>query len=52
MDYFGIELDEEKNNIRAKELTEIHTKNSKTKILIIPTNEEVEIAKQSFELIN
>jgi acetate kinase len=52
MDYFGIELDEEKNNIRAKVLAEIHTENSKTKILIVPTNEEVEIAKQSFELLN
>jgi acetate kinase len=52
MDYFGIELDEEKNNIRAKELTEIHTDTPKTNILIVPTNEEVEIAKQSFELLN
>ncbi|WP_456379231.1 acetate/propionate family kinase [Lutibacter sp.] len=51
MAYLGIELDEEKNTIRAKEITEIHTDNSKTKILIVPTNEEVEIAKQSFELI-
>jgi len=52
MEFFGIELNKEKNNIRAKQITEIHTENSKTKILIIPTNEEVEIAKQSFELIN
>ncbi len=52
MEYFGIELDVEKNNIRAKKLTEIHTETSKTKILIVPTNEEVEIAKQSFELVN
>lgn len=52
MEYFGIELDAEKNNIRAKKLTEIHTETSKTKILIVPTNEEVEIAKQSFALIN
>ncbi|WP_299527815.1 acetate/propionate family kinase [uncultured Lutibacter sp.] len=52
MEYFGIELDVEKNNIRAKKLTEIHKENSKTKILIVPTNEEVEIAKQSFELVN
>ncbi len=51
MDYFGIELDEDKNDIRLKELREIQTKNSKTKILIVPTNEEVEIAKQSFELV-
>ena len=51
MDFLGIELDEEKNNVRAKQLTEIHSEKSKVKILIIPTNEEVEIAKQSFELI-
>jgi acetate kinase len=52
MDYLGIELDEVKNDIRAKKITEIQKESAKTKILIIPTNEEVEIAKQSFELIN
>ncbi len=51
MEYFGIELDKKTNNIRAKKITEIHKKNSKTKILIVPTNEEVEIAKQSYDLI-
>lgn len=51
LNYLGIELDKEKNNVRAKEITEIHKENSKTKILIVPTNEEVEIAKQSFKLI-
>ena len=51
MDFFGIEIDEEKNNVRPKKLTEIHSKNSKVKILVIPTNEELEIAKQSFNLI-
>lgn len=49
--FFGIELDQQKNNIRAKELTEIHAENSKVKLLIIPTNEELEIAKQAFELM-
>ena len=51
MDYFGIELDHAKNNIRSKVTREINTKNSKTKILIIPTNEEVEIANQVHELL-
>ncbi|MFD1292451.1 acetate/propionate family kinase [Lutibacter holmesii] len=51
MDFFGIELDQDKNNSRPKELTEIQSANSKVKILVIPTNEELEIAKQSFELI-
>lgn len=52
MDFFGIEIDEVKNDIKARKLTEIHSENSKVKVLIIPTNEELEIAKQSFELLN
>lgn len=51
MDYFGIELDESKNEIRSKEIREINTTDSKTKILVIPTNEEIEIANQVFELL-
>ena len=51
MSYLGIELDETKNKVRAKKLTEIQKDSSKAKILVIPTNEEVEIAKQSFELL-
>jgi acetate kinase len=52
MDFFGMEIDEVKNSIRAGEIREIQSPNSKVKILIIPTNEEVEIAKQSYQLIN
>jgi len=52
MSFLGINLDLEKNAIRSKEIREINTQNSKTKILIIPTNEEIEIAKQSFKLLN
>ena len=51
MEYFGIELDDAKNNVRSKTIREINSKNSKTKILIIPTNEEEEIAKQVHELL-
>jgi acetate kinase len=51
MDYFGIELDDSKNEIRSKEIREISTPDSKTKILVIPTNEEIEIANQVFELL-
>jgi len=51
MDYFGIELDHDKNEIRSKEMREINTLNSKTKILVIPTNEEIEIANQVYELL-
>ena len=51
MDYFGIELDDSKNEIRSNEIREINTPDSKTKILVIPTNEEIEIANQVFELL-
>ena len=51
MDVFGINLDENKNDMRAKKLTEIHQENSAVKILVIPTNEELEIAKQSYDLL-
>ncbi|WP_339919941.1 acetate kinase [uncultured Flavobacterium sp.] len=51
MDYFGIEIDMEKNDIRSKEIREINTLNSKTKIMVIPTNEEIEIANQVYNLL-
>ncbi|WP_268847058.1 acetate/propionate family kinase [Flavobacterium aestivum] len=51
MDYFGLELDHAKNEIRSKEMREINTPNSRTKILVIPTNEEIEIANQVYNLI-
>jgi len=50
MDYFGLTLDTEKNEIRSKEIREINLANAKTKILVIPTNEELEIANQVYEL--
>jgi acetate kinase len=50
MDYLGITLDLEKNQVRPNKLTVINTEKSKVKILVIPTNEELEIAKQAFSL--
>lgn len=51
MDFFGIGIDVDKNNMKARKIEEIHSETSKVKILVIPTNEELEIANQSFELI-
>ncbi|WP_437823882.1 acetate/propionate family kinase [Tenacibaculum mesophilum] len=51
MEYFGIELDDEKNVIRSKQIREINKETSKVKVLVIPTNEELEIAKQAYELL-
>ena len=47
----GIQIDPEKNRIRSKVLREIQAEDSKVKILVIPTNEEIEIANQSFNLL-
>ncbi|SOS49484.1 acetate/propionate family kinase [Tenacibaculum dicentrarchi] len=51
LEYFGIELDENKNDVKARELTEIHKETSKVKVLVIPTNEELEIATQAYDLL-
>ncbi len=51
MEYFGIELDDAKNEMRSKEIREINAPQSKTKILVIPTNEEIEIANQVYGLL-
>lgn len=51
MDYFGILLDDAKNEIRSKEVREINVSDSKTKILVVPTNEEIEIANQVYNLL-
>lgn len=52
MDYFGIELDQEKNQIRSKEIREINSASSKTKVLVVPTDEEYEIANQVYHLLH
>lgn len=52
LDFLGIELDSKKNNIRPKNLKNINTEKSKVDILVIPTNEELEIAKQSVNLFS
>jgi len=51
MDWLGIELDPVKNEIRSKKIREIQKNKAKLKILIIPTNEEIEIAQQTYELL-
>ena len=45
----GVELDEEKNNIRGS-LQKISTNESKIKVYVIPTDEELMIARDTFEL--
>ncbi|MBC8757633.1 acetate kinase [Kordia sp. YSTF-M3] len=51
LECFGIALDDSKNDKKSKEIREINTPLSNVKILVIPTNEELEIAKQAYHLL-
>jgi acetate kinase len=52
MEYLGVQLDEEKNNTRKKGIYEINKADARVKILVIPTNEELEIARQCHALLS
>jgi len=52
MEYLNIELDDSKNEFKDKNIRTIHKTNAKVKILVVPTNEELEIAKQTFQILN
>ena len=47
----GIEIDAVVNNQRCSKITKISTENSPVKVLVIPTNEELEIALQTQDVI-
>lgn len=51
MEWMGIALDESKNAKRQKGIVAINQASAKVKILIVPTNEELEIAKQCYQLV-
>ena len=48
--YLGIKIDEEKNHVRGKEI-EISTPDSKVKVFVIPTDEEMVIARDTLEIV-
>lgn len=48
--YLGVTIDEDKNAIRGEEII-ITTPDSKTKVMVIPTNEELAIARETLELL-
>ena len=51
MEFLGIHSDEEKNKTASTATREINADNSPVKILVVPTNEELEIAKQCYALL-
>lgn len=50
MEFLGMNLDKEANKVRGKE-TVISTEDSKVKILLVPTNEELMIARDTVALV-
>lgn len=49
--FMGINIDAEANNVRGKE-TLISTADSSVKVLVVPTNEELMIARDTLELVS
>jgi acetate kinase len=50
MDYLGIKLEKSKNNVRGKAV-DLSAEGSTTKVFVIPTNEELMIAKDVKEIV-
>lgn len=51
LEFLGVKLDLERNNVKGEERL-ISTEDSKIKVYIVPTNEELMIAKETMELVN
>jgi acetate kinase len=51
LEFLGINIDAAKNKVRGK-VAEISTEDSKVKVFVIPTDEEMMIAKDTLALIN
>ncbi len=52
LDLLGITIDSKKNDVRSDYTREINKDNAQVKVLVIPTNEELEIVKQAVELFD
>lgn len=50
MEFLGAKIDKEKNNVKGKEV-DISAPDSKVKVLVIPTNEEIVIARDTLSLV-
>ena len=51
LEFMGVKIDDEKNNCRGKEV-EISTPDSKIKVFVVPTNEELMIARDTMEIVS
>ena len=49
--YFGVEIDKEKNKLRGLDVNDITGPNSKVKVLVVATNEELMIARDTKKVV-
>lgn len=52
LDILGVKLDRDKNKNVTDKISEFQTSQSQVKLLVVPTNEELEIALQAEKLVN
>jgi acetate kinase len=50
--FFGVDLDEERNQSISSDERRISTTASRVEVLVIPTNEELMIARETYRLVN
>ena len=51
LEFVGVKLDDEKNQLRGKEV-KISTDDSRVNVYVIPTNEELAIARDTLAIIS
>lgn len=51
LEFLGIKIDENKNKVRGK-ITDVSTADSKVKVYLIPTNEELMIARDTMDIVS
>ncbi|MNF07702.1 Acetate kinase [compost metagenome] len=51
LSYLGVEIDPELNKIRSGEPRRISSANSKVEVLVVPTNEELVIARDTNRIV-
>ncbi len=51
LEFLGVKLDKKENAIRVDGIHEVSAKDSKVRILVIPTNEELVIARETVAVL-
>lgn len=51
LEWFGVRIDPERNEATSREARRISTDDSRVEVLVVPTDEEAEIARQTWQLV-